>query len=178
MKSENLSKTLEGIKEFGKLERILAIFCLLIPLLLILFDAGPIRESISSYYDMELSQVYYFPLTVASMMFVVNGVIKKKRAYNTYLGIMLACVILFSAEGNTELLHGLCAIAFFGGNAVVIILFSSKKERWFKILMVVVIFLSMVFCFLFHWFSLFWAEWISFAIIATHYLLESWGVID
>lgn len=150
---------------------------LAIPALLILFDDGPIRNCISAYYDMEKGQVFYFPLTVASMLFVVNGVVKQKRAYNTFLGVMLAGVILFNQD-DARVLHAAFAMAFFGGNAVVILLFSSKKERWFKAFLVVGIVMSMLGCFVFEWFSLFWAEWLSFGIIALHYVLESWGVID
>jgi hypothetical protein len=56
--------------------------------------------------------------------------------------------------------------------------FSSKKERWFKILLVTVIALAMLGYFLFGWLTLFWVEWLSFGIIAFHYILESWGLID
>jgi hypothetical protein len=38
--------------------------------------------------------------------------------------------------------------------------------------------LSVLAYFLFDWFTLFWAEWVSFAIIAFHYIVESRGVID
>ena len=44
--------------------------------------------------------------------------------------------------------------------------------------MVVGIVLSMAGYFVFDWFTLFWAEWLSFAIIALHYVLESLDVID
>ncbi len=111
------------------------------------------------------------------MLFVVNGVVKHQRAYNTVLGVMLSGLILFNHD-DTSLLHAAFAAAFFGGNAVVILQFSSKKERWFKAFLVVGIVLSMLGYFVFDWFTLFWAEWLSFAIIALHYVLESWGVID
>lgn len=174
---KGVAHTVDGVKRFARLERVLAAVCLLIPALLIGFDVGPIRDSISAYYDMEESQVFYFPLTVAAMLFVVNGVVKDQRAYNTFLGVMLSGVILFNHD-DASVLHAIFAAAFFGGNGVVILLFSSKKERWFKALLVAGIALSMLGCFLFDWFTLFWAEWFSFAIIALHYILESWGVID
>src|SRR5215472_1484321 len=91
-----LREVASGVMRFAKLERVLAGVCLLIPLLLIVFDdrgrTSMIRESISAYYNMKQSEVFYFPLTVASMLFVVNGVVKEKRTYNTILGIMLAGV--------------------------------------------------------------------------------------
>ena len=174
---KSVANTFEGVKRLARLERVIATVCILIPAFLIWFDDGPIRDSISAYYDMEESQVFYFPLTVAAMLFVVNGVVKHQRAYNTLLGVMLAGVILFNHD-DAGLLHAAFATAFFGGNAVVIFLFSSKKERWFKALLVVGIVLSMAGYFVFDWFTLFWAEWLSFAIIALHYVLESLDVID
>jgi hypothetical protein len=172
-----IASAAEGVVRFAKLERVLATVCLLIPVLLIWFDNGNIRPSISEYYNMVKDQVFYFPLTVAAMLFVVNGVVKEKHVYNTILGAMLAGVILFNCH-DTPVLHFAFASVFFGGNGVVILVYSSRKERWFKAIMVALILGAMLGCFAFHWFSLFWAEWISFAIIALHYMLESWGVID
>jgi hypothetical protein len=170
---EGVKRSAEGIKRFARLERVLATVCLFTPAFLIWFDDGPIRESISAYYNMEEGQVFYFPLTVAAMLFVVNGVVKDGRAYNTFLGAMLAGVILFNHD-DMGLLHGAFAVAFFGGNALVILLFSSWKAGWFKALLFAGIVLSMAFYFVFDWFTLFWAEWLSFTIIALHYILESW----
>lgn len=174
---QRLEHVAQGIVRYARLERVLAAVCLVIPALLMGFDDGPIRDSISAYYDMEENQVFYFSLTVAAMLFIVNGVVKEKRAYNTVLGIMLAGLILFNHE-DASLLHASFAAAFFVGNAVVILVYSSKKERWFKAILVAVIALSMLGYFVFAWFTLFWAEWLSFSIIALHYILESWGVID
>ena len=179
---EMASSTFQGVTRFAKLERVLAVVCLFTPVFLIWFDNGPfddgrIRDSISAYYDMEENQVFYFPLTVASMLFVVNGVVKKRHIYNTLLGVMLAGVILFNQD-DFSTLHTIFAVVFFAGNAAVIIVFSSKKELWFKALLVAAIVISMLGCFVFGWFPLFWAEWLSFGIIALHYILESWGVID
>jgi hypothetical protein len=174
---KRVSNTYEGAKRFAKLERILAGVCLFIPAFLILFDDGPIRNSISAYDNMEENQFFYFPLTVAAMLFVVNGVVKKEHDYNTLLGVLLVGVILFNHE-DASLRHGAFAAAFFGGNAVVILKYSSKEEKWFKRLLVAAIVLAMAGCFVFKLFTLFWAEWFSFALIALHYILESWGVID
>ncbi len=172
-----IAQAVDGIKRFARLERVIAAVCILIPVFLIYFDHGRIRDSISAYYNMTEDEMFYFPLTVASMLFIVNGVVKERHVYNSYLGLMLAGVILFNQD-DAKTLHVAFAAAFFGGNAAVILLFSSKKERWFKALLVAGIALSMLGCFVLHWFTLFWAEWLSFGIIALHYILESWEVID
>jgi hypothetical protein len=173
---ENIITAADGVVRFAKLERVLSAACILTPAFLIWFDDGNIRPSISDYYDMVRDQVFYFPLTVASMLFIVNGVVKENHPYNTILGAMLAGVILFNCH-DTPTLHGAFAAAFFGGNGVVILVYSSKKELWFKAIMVAIILAAMLGCFVFHWITLFWAEWISFAIISLHYILESSGAI-
>ena len=168
-----VAATVQTVTRFAKLERVLAFVCLFTPALLIWSDDGPIRSSISAYYNMQENQLFYFPLTVASMLFVVNGVVKDKHIYNTFLGMMLAGVILFNHD-DFRALHGVLAVSFFAGNAVVIVVYSSKKERWFKLLLVAGIALSMIGWLFLNWFTLFWAEWLSFGIIALHYILESW----
>ena len=173
---QRVETTFDGIKRFSKLERVLALVCILIPALLIIFDNGPIRPSISAYYDMEKNQVYYFSLTVASMLFIVNGIVKRKKIYNTILGIMLAGLILFNHE-DACVLHFIFAAIFFSGNALVMVIYTPRKELWFKILLVLGIVISMLVFFIFKWGTLFFAEWLSFTIIAVHYVLESLGLI-
>ena len=173
-----VDQTLDAITRFAKLERVVAVICLLTPFLLLQYDEVPgIRESISHYYSMKQNQLYYFPLTMLAMLFIVNGVVKDKSRYNTLLGVALAGVILFNRDAF-QTTHKIFAVLFFGGNGAVILAFSSKKERWFKLLMVGVILLTMIAHFGFHWITLFWAEWISFGVIALHYILESLGRID
>jgi len=170
------SEALRGIQDFAKLERILAAVCIATPALLILGDNGSVRDSISAYYDMKKSVLFYVPLSVAFMLFVVNGVIKEKMFYNTVLGVALAGLVLFNHDDFTTI-HFLFAGVFFLGNAAVIVIFTPKKELWFKILLVAIIVTALA-----AWglkvISLFWAEWISLAIIGWHYILESWGVVE
>ena len=64
------TKALQSIKNFSKLERILAMVCIVAPALLILGDSGFVRESISAYYDMKKSVLFYVPLSVAFMLFL------------------------------------------------------------------------------------------------------------
>lgn len=167
----------EQIRSFAKLERVLAGLCLLIPLLLICFDVGPesVRDSISAYHNMTRAQVFFVPLTVAAMLFVVNGVIKTHRVYNTLLGLTLIGVTLFDHDGSSKWIHYIFAAAFFGGNALVILWFSFRENRpmRYRVIFAVAIALSMLGVLL-DWFSLFWAEWVSLAMISVHYILDSW----
>jgi len=168
----------DGLPSFAKLEIILAFLCVLLPLFLILCDGGPVKDCISDYYNMNNNQVYYFLLTVAALLFIFDGVVTDKHFYNAILGIALAGVILFpGAEFHKT--HLVFAIIFFIGNPIVFVVFTSKKQRWFKWLMGLGIVISLlVLCLIFKAITLFFAEWISLTIIATHFILESWGIID
>jgi hypothetical protein len=161
------------VMRYAKLETILASVCCLIPILLIIFDGFNKRDSISEYYNMKFNQVYYYFLTVAAMMFIVNGVIKKQRFYNTILGIMLTGVILFNHEGEiSNFFHFTFAALFFLGNGFVMLKYSSMITRKWKIFFAFVMLLSFLSWKPFGFISLFTAEWISLLMITIHYLQE------
>lgn len=171
-----ISESIDRIKNFARLERILAAVCISSPAMMIIGDNGIVRDSISAYYNMTKSVLFYVPLTVAFMLFVVNGVIKHQKAYNTVLGTALAGLVLFDHD-KYSYLHFFFVAVFFLGNALVMVVYTSKKELWFKVMLVLIIAAALA-AWGFGLFSLFWAEWISLGIIGWHYILESWGIID
>lgn len=172
---------LETLKErflsFADLERFLAFLCLFIPIILILFDNNNVRGSISAYADMEENQVYVFLLTVAAMMFLVNGTIKHKKWYNIVLGISLMGVVLFHYE-EFENAHKIFAAIFFLGSAIVINYYTSKKNKLIAFFFSLTIVFSLFAHFKLDWISLLVAEWIALAIIGIHYILESYNILD
>ena len=85
-------KPVRALTKWLVLERSLAAVCGITPFLLVFFDGGEVRESISAYYAMGENQVFYFFLTIASMLFVSNGVLKDGHWYNVALGVLLAGV--------------------------------------------------------------------------------------
>ena len=171
--TEATRRALRNLSRFGRLERVLAAVCSLTPALLLWADhAPPIRPSISHYYNMTENELFYVFFTIAAMLFIVNGVVKEKQLYNTYLGAMLCGVLLFNRE-DFRMLHLIFTAAFFVGNVAVILLFSSIKDRAFKIALVVIIGVAMAAWYFVNSFTLFWAEWISLGIIAAHYIIES-----
>ena len=170
--AQTARRVIDDIARFAKLERVLATVCAFTPALIWWVDPGPLRGSISAYYNMAENQLFYVPLTMAAMLFVTNGVVKEKALYNTYLGFALAGVLLFNRD-DFNTLHHVFAVAFFGGNVAVMLL--SKKARSLKLLMAGLIALAMLGFFLFDWFTLFWAEWFSLGVIAVHYVLVSFG---
>jgi len=167
----------KGIVEFAKLERILAIVCIFIPLILIIVDQGTMRESISNYAYMNDNHVYGFLLTLAAMMFIVNGTIKDKKWYNVVLGIALTGIVLFP-HLDFKIAHYVFATIFFLGSVIVISYYTSKKQFWIACGIAIVIVLSLLAHFWFHLFSLFVAEWIALGIIGIHYILESFKILD
>lgn len=170
--------TLDGVKRFAKFEQYLAALCFGAPILLIGFDNWSIRDSISAYYNMGTNQLYYYPLTLVAVLFMINGLIRNQHYYNTALGVALSGVILFN-HIEARIIHIVFAALFFGGNAFVVLRWSSVTAKWFKALVVIVIAATMGSHFLLNWISLFWAEWISFTMIAIHYILESrYGEIE
>ena len=175
-------KQVKGLLRFSRFERVLAAVCIGIPVLLIIVE-GEALTSISAHYETaggmsRENQWFYFPLTVAAMMFVFNGVVRRRHWYNVFLGLMLAGVILFN-EDDFDLIHSIFAIAFFGGNFLVILFFSKGSpipgvsSSLFKGFFLAAIAMAMLGHFVFDWYSLFFAEWLSFAAIAIHYILDS-----
>jgi len=165
-----------------RLEWFLAGFCVLMPLTMIIADVGwpfadwsllswPNRPSISAYYDMIENQWFYFPMTVAAMLFIVNGAVKQQHWYNLALGLAVCGVILFNQD-DARLLHFVSAVAFFAGNVVVMAFCSQGRTWWFKGTFIVGIVGAMIGWQL-GWLSLFWAEWVSLTIIAVHYILAA-----
>ena len=179
-----ISKFAAGIKRWLVLEQVLASTLLLFPFLLIAVNGWPTvdKDSISAYYAMSDPKnlwAFYFPLTVAAFMFIVNGVIKPKYWYNIYLGVMLSGVILFN-HVDFKIIHPIFAILFFVGNFIVVLVvktgfFKKPIAELFFDMSLIAIAILFVILFGFHVINLFYLEWISFAMIAIHFFLLSRG---
>lgn len=176
------SSAIKGVKSlpaelqrFAQLERLLGALLVLTPALLIWVDTAPddVRKSISAYHDVGRPSAFYVPLTVGAMLFFVNGIVRHAHAYNTLLGLALSGVILFDHDGTTSVPHFVFAAAFFGGSVVVMMFFSTNKSMPLKIAFVGGIATAITLWIVTDWFTLFWAEWVSLAIIATHFILDS-----
>ena len=74
-------------------------------------------------------EAFYVPLTVAAMLFVVNGVLKEGHWYNWVVGVLLALLVVFDHDGASRYPHFIGAIGFFVGNVAVMIWFSKHKPR-------------------------------------------------
>lgn len=164
----------DGVKQFVKLERGLAVFLAATPFLLIGFDTWDIRPSISAYYDMEASVAFYVPFTVAAMLFVVNGVLKHKHFYNIILGVALFGIIVLNHD-DFRIFHFGFVFVFFVGNAVVILL--SETRALSKIGILVAALLLFFTAVAFDGWKVFWLEWASLAVIATNYVLDTVGKV-
>lgn len=166
-----VTQKIEDLKDYAKLERVLALFCAASPLLMLLFDAFSFRDSISAYYSMDQNQIFYVPLTAAAMLFLVNGFVKKQHWYNAWLGVLLAGVILFNYQ-DWKWPHNVFAFAFFLGNAGVIAFYSRNVPVGIRRIFIGGVLLVLA-GWVFRLYSLFWAEWISLLFIAGHYMLDA-----
>ena len=122
---------------------------------------------------------FYFPLTIAAFLFIVNGVVKHKSGYNIYLGLMLSGVILFN-HIDFKVVHFIFAILFFGGNFIVVLVVKTgvfKKRNTEFLFDGTLILVAIISAFLFGFkvINLFYLEWISFAMITAHFSLLSYG---
>jgi hypothetical protein len=174
--SQRIGSGVQGLANLVMLEVVLTTVCFFIPFILLYGDGWNLREQISGYYSMEKAQYFYFSLTVAAMLFVVNGVVRKKHWYNVGLGFALAGVVLFNRVDHS-LIHNISAVGFFIGNAVVFVVFTPKKELWFKVFLAFTMIVVLAGHFLFGWYSLFVAQTFSLWIIAIHFILEAKGLI-
>jgi len=175
--SRKIGAAVDGIAELVKLEVVVAILCLFIPVFVVYGDGWNLRGHISAYYSMTAAQYFYMPLTVAGMLFVVNGVVKHRHWYNVGLGVSLLTLTFLDYQAH-NVVHSAAAIAFFGGNALVFVIFTPKKELWFKAVLAGIIVVAMVGHFVLGWYSLFFAESFSLWVIAIHFALEAAGVVE
>ena len=122
---------------------------------------------------MDDNQIYVFLLTLAAMLFIVNGTIYNRKWYNIVLGISLTGVVLLP-HLDFSFFHYAFAVLFFLGSTIFILWFSKMMNRWIKISIGISIISALAAHFIFGFISLLAAEWIAFAIIALHYILESY----
>ncbi|WP_298118142.1 hypothetical protein [Flavobacterium sp.] len=163
-------------KRLIKLHVILSILLVFIPLILIV-ASGEVRNSISNYAYSEVSYLFSTLLSIAGTMFIFNGTAYNSRWYNIILGCSLVGVAL-TPHLDYPVIHYSFASIFFIGSVVVMIAYSSAKQRPLKAYFGIMIILSLLFHFIFNWYSLFWAEWIGILPITIHYLGETTNKLD
>lgn len=182
---------------FGIVERFVALFSILIPLILYISDDFSWRDSISNYVYMDNSYVFGLLLTMAAMLFIFNGALYfssteykglkekgKNKWYNIILGISLLLVVLLPHE-EYKYPHYIAAGIFFLGSSLVIALDCRKKDRKLNLFFAILSIASLVFYFVnwlfdlnINWYTLLVAEWISLIVITIHYYLESKEIIS
>lgn len=169
----------DGVKSVLRLTQfkaIQSILFILIPLVLIIANKGVVLDSISAYVN-HTPVAFTCTLTLAGCLFIYDGVQYKRRVYNIYIGLALFGVIFFNHLTH-PVTHYVFAILFFIGSLFNMVFFSSKKERTWKIVTAIGTLFGMAGCFIFNWYSIFWAEWIGMLPICVHFMLESLGKID
>lgn len=152
-----------------------AVAFLLIPLILWI-TLGERLQSISAYVN-HTPITFAFSLTLAGALFIYGGIVQKMKGYNVYIGAALFGVILLN-HLHYPVAHYSAAGIFFIGSLFNMVFFSSNKERLVKSLVAFGVLFGMAGTFIFHWYSIFWAEWIGMVPISIHYALESLNKID
>ncbi|MCT4698095.1 DUF7103 family protein [Tenacibaculum haliotis] len=162
-------------RRITKLYTVKAMLLLFMPLILILVS-GEVRSSISNYVYSDSIAVFIMLLTIASTLFINNGITDSKW-YNVILGLSLTGVAL-TPHLDYSFLHYTFAIIFFLGSVFVMIFYSSEKQRIYKIIAGAIVVLAMLGTFLFNWYSLLIAEWIGLVPICIHFIGEALHKID
>jgi hypothetical membrane protein len=171
---------------FTYFERIIAIFCISIPLILWLTDGGiphSFRRSISNYAYMSHSYVFGMLLCIAAMLFIFNGAVYYKNEptmniswhgqwYNVVLGLALIGTICFPHQEH-PIEHYIFAAIFFVGNALVTGIFYKDKDKVASIIMAILTVLTIPLAFFMNVISILVAEWISLCVIAIHFILST-----
>lgn len=164
------------IKRITKLDVILSVLLLFVPLILIILNRE-IRTSISDYAYSKYNYVFVMLLTVAGMMFIFNGSSYKEKWYNIILGLSLIGVAI-TPHKDFSILHYIFASIFFIGSVFTMVWYSSQKQRWFKIIAGNIVLSALLIHFIFKSYTLFYAEWIGILPITIHFIGESIGKID
>lgn len=180
-------KFISNLAGFAKLERIIAVVLIFIPLLLRWAENGnSFRSSISNYVYMNKNiHIFGLLLTLAATLFIFNGVLyiqqngdldfpkRQARWYNIVLGAALFGVLLFP-HLESPVMHYIFAGIFFLGSVVFIAIFHNKKYRKLSIFIATLPLISLGLYFYDKTIiSLLWAEWIALGAIGVHYILES-----
>jgi hypothetical protein len=181
-------KLSDPLYTFRFFERLIAIFCITIPLILWLTDGGiphSFRQSISNYVYMSHSYMFGMLLCIAAMLFIFNGAVYYKNTpesdkikiskhgqwYNVVLGVCLIGTICFP-HNEYPIEHNTFAIIFFAGNVAVTGIFYKDKDKTASITMAVLTLLTIPLV-IKNVISILTAEWISLSVIAIHFILST-----
>lgn len=163
-------------KRLTKLEVILAVLLLFLPLILIVVN-GEVRSSISNYAYSKNNLLFAGLLGVASALFAYNATINREKWYNYVLGVSILGVAV-TPHLDYPVLHYSFAGLFFLGSVATMIIFSSPAQRELKITLGTLIVLALLGYFITGMYSLLIAEWIGILPICIHFIGESLRKFD
>jgi hypothetical protein len=181
-------KLSDPLYTFRFFERLIAIFCITIPLILWLTDGGlphSFRRSISNYVYMSHNYMFGMLLCIAAMLFIFNGAVYYKNTpdsdkikiskhgqwYNVVLGVALILTICFPHE-EYRWPHIIFAGMFFLGNALAIGIFYKDKDKIASISLATLTVLALLLG-ITNVIPLLAAEWLSLCVIAMHFIFST-----
>ena len=129
---------------------------------------GEQLKSISAY-AYHSPMTFALSLTMAAQLFINDGIISKNRWYNYIIGLSLFGVVLFPHLDYT-IIHYSFAGIFFVGSLFNMIFFAKVRNRFIMTMIVLLTLFGMAGCFIFNWYSIFWAEFIGMIPISLVYV--------
>lgn len=152
-----------------------AVLYSMIPLFLII-ATGEVRTSISDYAYSSKPSFFVSLITMAGVLFFLDGYVDRKRFYNMILGGSLVGVA-WTPHLDYPVLHYICAGIFFLGAMFFISYFSNKKERKWMLGFSFLMFLGLLGSFL-GFYTLLIGEWIGMLVVCPLFILEAKGKIS
>lgn len=147
---------------------------------------GDFRSSLSEYAYGSKSYLFGLLYCMAAMLFINNGFVYQKRRrelriqkrvhwINVLTGLCLIGVV-FCPESVNPTWHYILSIGFFVGN--IFAMFSPKENetntfKFTRCIMAIVTAMALIVHFVFHTYTLLWAEWISLITIACYLIMAA-----
>ena len=133
--------------KYQRFDQSLALLCILAPAVMVIAEAindnqqTPARGSISAYHAMLPAGAFFIPLTIAVMLFIMNGWLVPGHRVHVIMGFYLLGVLLFDHDDLTVWLHfGFAGYFFLTGSLLEIVRHDSDETwgpgKWFAMSLV------------------------------------------
>jgi len=121
--------------EYQRFDQAAVALCVLAPLVMWLADAinngeSSPRPSISAYHSLLPAGAFFIPLTIAVVLFVVNGWLIPGHRVHVVMGAYLLGVLLFDEADATQPIHFFFAVSFFFVGAFLELARHDSPDEW------------------------------------------------
>lgn len=122
--------------EYQRFDQIAVALCVLAPAIMWIADAIHLRSalaprfSISDYHNLVPPGAFFMPLTVAVVLFIVNGWLIHGHRVHVVMGLYLLGVLIFDEKDATLALHYIFAVYFFFVGAFLDAARHNSPDDW------------------------------------------------